>query len=203
MRWAAILAAILAIPTGNESENMAGRHVYNVDGWNDAQMIFTQSTLPGSGYPGLAAFPSGSGTKAYYFDKSSDECVEGSIQLSHYYEPGSNLSCHIHWSPINTDTTSVTWQLTYTIAGIGETFGASTTIYSTDAADGVAYKHQMADFADIECATCTISSMLIALVCRDADGTGGTDDYNNDAVGISFDCHEHQNSIGSSEELAK
>lgn len=171
--------------------------------YDDAQILLSAATVPAAGGPDLGAFPAGQATEVYLFDANSDECVDGSLQLSHKYREGTDLSCHIHWAPITTSTNSVVWQMDYTITNPNGTFGNPTQVFVQDAGDGTANKHQIVDFADIDCSACGISAILLAHVCRDANGTNGTDNMAGDVAGISLDCHYQVDGVGSSEEYAK
>jgi hypothetical protein len=209
VRYIAIILGLLAISANTRwvfGEGItAGGTVIGVVGWEDAQMVLTQSFNPGagSGGPGLAEFPAGSRAKAYLFDATSDECLYGSIQLSHSFSPGTSLFCHIHWAPITTDVTSVNWQIYYSLTPLLGTVGAATMLDISDAGDGTAHKFQTADFPEITCAACTISSIMLVELCRDANQTNGTDDMAGDVAAMSFDCHYKLNSIGSATAEAK
>jgi len=159
--------------------------------------------VPTVGRPGWDAFPAGSATRAFLFDATSDECGYASFQLPHAYKLGTAISAHVHWAPTNTDTGNVVWQIDYTVANIGGTFGASQQLYIQQAGSGVAYKQQKANFTSIACAACGISSVFIATLCRDADGTNATDDYNADAVLVGFDLHIQLDTLGSREQGTK
>lgn len=207
-RAALIASLCLGIPTGTGSESFAGRTMVNMAGWEDAQIILTQAFNPGagSGGPGLGEFPAGSTAQAYLFDDSTDECVYWSMQLPHSYDVTPSptaLKCHMHWSPITTSTNAVNWQIDYSVTGIDQVVGASAMLDISDAGDGVAYGHQVAEFADIACTNCTISSILLVRVCRDANGTNGTDSMAGDVAGLAFDCHIQIDSFGSATYSAK
>ena len=193
-----LAAALLAQPSV-----LTVGHKINVVHYNDALMSLSNAFVPPSGEPDWGAFPAGSGTNAFLFGDSADECLEGTLQFSHSVEEGSALDCHFHWSPITTATDNVVWQMTYTFAGIGQVFPASTLVFVQDAGDGVADAHQIASFADITCTNCTISTIVLVEICRDGNGTSATDDMAGDVAGHYLDCHEKQNTVGSLNETTK
>lgn len=139
--------------------------------------------------------------KAHLFDKASTETVTFDVQLPHSWVEGTEIRPHVHWCPVDTDTGSVLWRLEYTIASVNGTFGATTTIDVLDAADGTAYKHQVAAFPAITMTGHTVSCMLVCALSR--IGGDGTDTYDNDAAGLAIDFHIAKNSYGSSQEYTK
>ena len=203
-KFAIILCAVVLMAAAGD-HIVGGWQTYATPAYEDAQIILTQAFNPGagSGGPGFGAFPAGSTAYAYLFDATSDECMYGSFQLSHTYKEGTPLSCHIHWAPLTTDVTSVNWQIDYSLTPLGGTVGASAMLDISDAGDGTAHKHQTASFDPIACASCTISSLFLVRLCRDANGTNGTDDMGGDVAGLSFDCHYQTDSRGSRSESVK
>jgi len=165
--------------------------------WDDLRFPAV-SLRAGSATPSWSTFKDG--TNAWHFSKVSDNEVEFAVQLPHAWLEGSDIEPHVHWCPSDTDTGDVTWKLEYTWANIFDTFGATTTIAVTDAADGTAYKHQLADFAAISGTGKTMSSMLICRLFRDVSDA---DDYDNDAILLEIDFHIQIDSFGSKEEYVK
>jgi hypothetical protein len=183
--------------------------------WDDVLTPAAKLRQPTAGSPGWGAFPAGSLTNAYHFDATSDECLEGALQLPHSMKVGTNLHTHTHWSPTNTNTGTVSWQLDYTMQepglpnptnGAGGTFGAAATLYSVGCAGaGTAYGHQTCEWPEIVDATLDVSAVMVYRVCRDADATagGGTDAYDADAVLLGIDAHIENDTPGSWTEWSK
>lgn len=169
--------------------------------WEDLRVPLSATRNPSSA-PGYDAFKNG--TKAWAFDKASDEMLYFETQIPHNYKLGTTLRAHIHWTPIDTNTGGVVWCLEYTIIDMEGTFGASTTDCARDPGDGVAYKYQIINIEDVA-GTSTVSAVLVGRLFRDADSSEGkgTDDYDNDAVGLSFDIHYQIDSFGSRQETVK
>lgn len=169
--------------------------------WDDERVPVT-STRSAASAPGFAAFPSGENTFTHLFDKTSEEQLFFTLQIPHKWMTGTNLYPHVHWAPTDSDTGSVVWGLDYSWADINGTFGANTTITVTDAGDGTANKHQLAEFSEIDGSGISgVSSMLVGRLYRDA--TNGDDDYNADAALLEFDFHIKIDSRGSSQETIK
>ncbi|MFC1878993.1 hypothetical protein ACFLZW_03685 [Chloroflexota bacterium] len=71
----------------------------------------------------------------------------------------------------------------------------------TDAADGTAYKHQIASFAAISGTGKTLSSVLLCRIYRKAGD--GSDNYDADAALLEFDIHYEVDAFGSDSEFVK
>ncbi len=140
-------------------------------------------------------------TDTLQFKKDAENTAVFQVQFPHAWKQGSALRPHIHWAPMDTDTGSVIWYLEYTMANINGTFGETTTISVTDAADGTAYKHQLCEFSPIVMTGMTFSSMMICSLYR--DGGEGADDYDEWASLLEMDFHIEFNSMGSEQEYYK
>lgn len=77
----------------------------------------------------------------------------------------------------------------------------SDVIYTTDAADGVAWKHQVTSFSPIDGAEFGISSMLVCRIFRAANSPHDT--YDADAALLEFDIHIVKDAAGSLNEFTK
>jgi hypothetical protein len=147
----------------------------------------------GSNLPTLNTFRSG--VRAYSFDQTTMNELFFDLQLPHGWTPGTQLDPHIHWSPGNsTNTGSVRWGLEYSWASVGEPFPASTTLYATQAAAGVAYQHQLVSFGMLASDGKAVSSVLACRLFRDATNAGDT--FTAGAFGISLDFHYQVRSFG-------
>ena len=146
------------------------------------------------------------GLQANAFDTTTLEQVYFELQLPHGWLAGSSVSPHIHWGhniAVPEDNKGVVWGLEYSWGEIGETFGASNTIYSTDdwVTAPVQYQHNLSEFADISGAGKTLSSMLMCRLFRNV--ASGDDDFAHDAFLFEFDLHVQMNSLGSRQEYVK
>lgn len=155
-------------------------------GWEDLRVPAT-SAVVGAAPPDLGAFGPSGGLKTYLFDKATDQEVHLAVQLPHTWEEASNITPHVHWSPVDTNTGTVRWGLEYSWANMDGTFGAPSTIYAEDAGDGTAWKHQVKDFSALDATGKTISSMIVCRLFRDADHANDT--YDNDAALLECDFH--------------
>ena len=136
----------------------------------------------------------------WLFDNNSTEILMGIAQMAHNWREGSAIYPHIHWSPTNTDTGDVRWQLDYQIASFGGTFpGSWTTLNIDDPGDGTDDKYQVATFSAISMTGHTLSCMIKWKVSR----IGGSDTYNADAKFLEFDIHYEIDSFGSNEQYIK
>jgi len=169
-------------------------------GWDDLK--FPASNLrPGNTPPDSEVFTGG--IRMLAFDAAQAEEVYGVAQFPHGWEVDSMIVPHVHWCPSDAGAGSVNWGFEYTWADQEGTFGASTTLYISDAADGVAKKHQYASFGEIISPVTGLSSCMAFRIFRDATGAGGTDDYGSDAFLLEFDIHIVTDTSGSSQELVK
>ncbi len=171
--------------------------------WDDLRVPLSSARNPSSA-PGYDAFKNG--TKAWAFDKTSDEMLYFETQLPHTYKFGTKLHAHIHWAPIDTGTNGVVWCLEYTIQYInGGAYPASSTECVRQVGAGVAYGHQIAEIVEIPGITGSVSAVLVGRLFRDANSSEakGTDDYDADAFGLSFDIHYEIDSFGSRQETVK
>lgn len=155
-------------------------------GWDDLRVPAT-SVVVGAAPPDLGAFGPSGGLKVYLFDKATDQEVHLAVQLPHAWEEASNITPHVHWAPVDTNTGTVRWGLEYAWANIDGTFGAPAIIYAEDAGDGTAWKHQVKDFAALDATGKTISSMIVCRLFRDSGHANDT--YDNDAALLECDFH--------------
>ncbi|NIQ10462.1 MAG: hypothetical protein GWO10_16320 [candidate division Zixibacteria bacterium] len=166
--------------------------------WDDLRVPVYQTKLGGTKDPDFVkVLDDGAGSQgvfAYLFDKTTEEELYFAVQLPHAWKAGSSITPHVHWMPTDTDTGSVVWGIEYSWASINGTFGNTTLVTKTDAADGTADKHQMAVFSAISGTGHTASSMIICRVYRKA--ADAADTYNADAALIEVDFHYEVDKIG-------
>lgn len=176
-------------------------------GWEDIR-IAGANTRVGVTAPAVAAFgPSGS-LRALHFEQSHHDEIYFEIQMPHAWKEGSNIYPHVHWAPVSATAGNVVWQLDYSWANNGETFGAPATMTSdATAAGGTAWVHKGNPLRDgsgnafISGAGKKISSMLVCRIHRDAGA--GADTLAADAAFLEFDIHYEVDSFGSRQEYIK
>lgn len=177
-------------------------------GWDDVRVPLSSIKRLGFSDPDWVQFRAdgvgSTGVYALAFDKNTDEEVFFSVQIPHDWEFGTDLHPHIHWSPSDTDTGSVTWKLEYTIAAINDTFDVTSLLDVTDAGDGVSRKHQYADLGNIDMSAYTAATdVSIMLMCRLYRDVSDGDDYDADAFLLEVDFHYQIDSVGSRLETSK
>ena len=198
------LVLLLFVPQFSSASIIRSRITDEVR-WEDLRFPFTGARPGTASPPGFAQFKdddSGStGVYTFRFDKNSEEQMFFEAQMPHKWKEESLVYPHIHWSPIDAGGGSVVWGLECTTSTIGGTFGVTTIITVTDAADGTAFKHQVAVFTPIDMTGITISGILVCRGFRKAADVA--DDYDNDAVGLELDFHFQVDDRGSHDEWVK
>lgn len=123
-------------------------------------------------------------------------------QMPHAWKEGSAIEAHIHWMPSTTNGGNVVWQLDYKVIGINETLpGSYTTLNVTDAADGVANKHQLTELGEIALTGKTVSCMIVCILSR--LGGDAADTFTGVAQLLEVDFHYQIDGFGSAEEYIK
>jgi len=156
--------------------------------WDDLRVPLTSTRVnPVNTEPDFE--DSGDGLFAWGFDSDSDSSyvLNFIAQLPHAYEQGTDLFPHIHWHPDGTNTGVVVWKIVYSIANIDGTFSTPDTLRVTDAGDGVALKHQLADFGHMDGTGITISAVIRGNIARMGDAADDT--YTGTAYGLEIDFH--------------
>ena len=155
--------------------------------------------------------PSGSGTtfKVLKFDKNDE--IFFSCQLPHTYKEGTNLRCHVHWTPCDRGNEEsgayVGWKLDYSWASLNNgAFPASATISMSDTCTGTDDYHEVsAGLTELDGTNQTISSMLICRLYR--TDTGADDTWTGTTTEapalLQFDFHHEIDSPGSEIEWVK
>jgi hypothetical protein len=127
-------------------------------------------------------------TMGFRFIQDATNSVMFDAQIPHTWDEGTEIRPHLHWSPGNsTNTGVVRWGLEYTWANATEAFPASTTLYVNAAAAGVAYSHQIAQFAPLDGTGKRVSSVFSCRLFR--EGANAADTFTVGAFGLSFDFH--------------
>ena len=150
--------------------------------------------------PGQVADPDFDTTNVgWLFDAGGTEILYIVAQLPHSYKEGTNLRCHVHWNPTNTNGGNVLWRISYRWRNNEDAAVGFTDVDVTAVANGTAGKLQFNLFADLVKADAEISSILDIKFQR----IGGSDTYNADALFKEFDIHFEKNTVGSREPWIK
>lgn len=170
--------------------------------WDDLRVAITSGTTGNLSPPDLKTFRNGLLAKA--FAANGVEQVYFDVQLPHGWVEGSGIRPHIHWSPGNsTNKGVVRWALEYSwanaVAPPGNTFPASTTLITNQAATGTPYSHQIAQWSEIDGTDKRLSSVLMCRLARFGAQAGDT--FTGDAFALSVDFHILTDSRGSTEEF--
>ena len=150
-----------------------------------------------------------SGLYLYDFDNAaagSEKEIWFNIQMPHGWKEGTSVYPHVHWVNDTAGTAGqvVRWGLEYTVAKIGATFPAVTTVYATTIVGGgditVADEHLITSFDPITMTGNTISTILVCRLFRNSSNAADT--YSGTAGLLSIDWHFEIDKIGSSTEFA-
>ena len=180
--------------------------------WDDLRILPSTFDFAGGSDPAIVDYqPGGSGTTFKVWDFQLDDQAYFTCQMPHSYKQGSDIYCHVHWTPgtrgNEEGTNAVAWKLDYSWANIDANFGASATIDMTDACQSTDHQHLMTPQATIDGHTVSknISSMLICRIYRH-DVAGDT--WAGTASGqlpilLEVDFHYEMDTIGSKTDSAK
>lgn len=105
-------------------------------------------------------------TYTYNFADAVSNEVFFSVQLPHAWSGESPIYPHVRWSPSDTNTGTVRWELEYTIAKEGTAFPASTTITGETAGTGTADDHIKTNLNGTTGIDMTGDDISTVLVCR-------------------------------------
>lgn len=154
------------------------------------------------GGPNDATFAEMSGGwNLYAWRFATGKYIHFTLQLNHDYKPGTNITPHVHWCPVDGNGGNVAWTLDYSLArGNTDAWASPTPISATPAAAGsTAFKHLITSFGEISLATNTTPSTI--LVCR-LGRTATADTYGSNVFAVSFDFHYQIDRPGSGSVLA-
>lgn len=136
------------------------------------------------------------------FSATASNIIAIQAQMPHSWKEGSAIRPHVHWSPTNTNTGHVKWQMQYKIANVDEAFpGSWTTVTALDAGSGTSDMHQIAGLGEIDMTGKTLSCMILLLITR--LGADVQDTYNADCKLNEVDIHYEMDTLGSDQEYTK
>jgi hypothetical protein len=146
--------------------------------WDDMRVVPGSFDRPGVSDPDIFTYDvNGGGTNTYLYEFDNNDVVSFTIQLPHTYKTGTDIYCHVHWTPGAIGTAQsgnfAYWKLDYSWANINGNFGTMGTLDLKDACDGTNHKHQMSPDVVIDGHTSAkgISSMLICNLRRTDEAT--------------------------------
>jgi hypothetical protein len=129
---------------------------------------------------------------------SSVEVIGGVAQMPHEWLQGSQIHPHIHWAKSTSAAGGVVWQLRYSIADPGGTFGTySEWVSCTNPVpdSDTIHKQAIAAFPYIDMTAFGLSAVILWEVRRDP--TDVADTYDADARFCEFDIHYQKSGLGS------
>lgn len=179
--------------------------------WDDIRINPGSFDRPGDSDPAIVAYaPNGGGISTYVYEFALNNIAAFTVQLPHSYKTGSDIYCHLHWTPgargNEENGNTVGWKVDYSWASIGGNFGDMATLDLSDACDGTDHKHQMTTDAVISGTGQGISSMLLCNVKRTdtgTDDTWATNTAGNMPKLLEIDFHFEVNTLGSRQRTSK
>lgn len=189
----------------NGIKYIVGWFLYSPPYWDDLRIPATATTVGAANPPTLKKFrdngAASRGVYAWHFAPTIMEDLMFAAQVPHKQKQETDLYPHFHWSPTTANAGNVIWGIEYTISTINGSFPLTQLDSVTDAADGLAYKHQLAGLSTISMAGNGLSTMILGRLYRDGGNTSDT--YPDDAVLHEFDFHIQIDSPGSRWEFVK
>jgi hypothetical protein len=142
-------------------------------GWEDLR--FPANALRTQGAANVPTFDSFvGGLYLFSFSGTTLQQIYGVAQFPHTWRTNSAVKAHVHTTNGSTVTTNASvWKLEYTWVSVHGTNPTTTiTVATTNAWTGTAYTHNMWEFADIDGAGQTESSILTFRLYRDPTDAG-------------------------------
>ena len=182
-----------------KTDKTKGIRLVGIDNWDDIRVpVSAVRQNPATTKPDLINFVGG--TQILGFDNAASEAVTFVAQIPHSYKEGTDIECHVHWSPTSDAAGGVRWILEYSWANKDSTFPSTATMGATGNTASQ-NKHIYTDIGEISGTGKTISSMLVGKLIRNVSHTD--DDYGADAGLLEIDFHYRKDSFGSDQEGSK
>ena len=131
------------------------------------------------------------------FSTSAVNLIAGVAQMPHAWERETALYPHIHWAKTTSAAGGVVWEMCYTIADVGGTFGAySAWVAGTDSVshNNTANKHALTSFPAINMTGMKESTMIMWQIRRNVDDAA--DNYAANARLLEMDFHYQVGKFG-------
>lgn len=173
------LADVDALININDRSDHGNSGILDEPAWDDLRINPGSFDRPVSSDPTTVLYyPNGGGLGMLAYEFEKNDYASFTIQLPHAYKQGSDIYCHIHWTPgprgNEENGATVGWKIDYSWANINDAFGDMQTLDLSDACDGTDHKHQMTPDVVISGTDKGISSMLLCNVRRSDTGTDDT-----------------------------
>lgn len=182
---------------------------FNQTTWDDIRIIPGAFDYAGVADPTLVNYqPGGTGRSYKLYEFANSDIAYATVQIPHSYKEGTDLDCHIHWTPGSNGTTesgnTVAWKVDVSWVNVDGTFPATTTLDCTDTCDGTNDKSQRAVASALLSGTGKkISSQLLIAIYRDTGDTWTGNTTGNLPLLIELDFHFQISTIGSRQETIK
>ena len=164
------------------------------DLWDD-NLTSLYTARPGATSPTLRSFGP-TGTNQQWDFAVNDFVYTAGFHIKHDIKINSKMYPHVHWTTNGTDTNTVKWELSYTVAKghNQEAFPADVVINLEQAGSGTAWQHMIVEATDDQAFDAPeVDSLIIMRVRRVTNG--GTD--NADQVfGMFVDMHYQKDRFG-------
>ena len=163
--------------------------------WDDMLTAISSGKIGAANAPNWTAFGP-TGTNFQWVFSLNDYIQLSGFHITHDVKPGSKIYPHIHWTTDGTDTNTVKWRLSYTLAKghDQEAFPVDATRDLEQAGSGIAWQHMIVEVSDTAAIEVPeIDTIIILRLERVTnDGTDNTDDV----FGIYVDLHYQKDRFG-------
>ncbi len=182
--------------TSNYSEFEAdGTLEFNGDAvvWDDQQVNLSMAKFWGTNVPTWVTYR---GSQVLAFSKNGTDKASFIIQFSHRLKTGSDIEFHVHTVAPDNNSGDVRWDITVSMADIGDDFPAETTYSLTQSiAANSQNEHLYTTITTDMGSSDGVSAIALMSITR--NGGHADDDYNNDIYLIALDAHIQIDTVGS------
>jgi hypothetical protein len=141
--------------------------------WTSLQVLPQDFILRGTSDPTFSAFLGN--TFAYTFADAASNEVYFTLQLPESWSGEENITPYVRWSPTDTGSGNVRWELEYTKAKPGTVFPATTTITAEGSTNSTDDEHLKTEFAVIDADGDDVNTLFSFRLIR--NGGHGNDTY--------------------------
>ena len=155
------------------------------------------SFAPGASAPDLIQWNSTKIRVRAFDGANTQEELSKVIEANHNWAEGTVLKTHVHWGPTTAAAGNVQWFLDW-FAIEGSDYTGIATVNVIQAAGGVAWNEQFAEFPDITLPSNYLLGTQIGFALYRVPGVGNPNDtYGADAAILTVGVHARLNSLGS------
>jgi hypothetical protein len=157
-------------------------------GWKDLVMPLSLAGVATSNQPSLVAFGPSGLREEMQFDLN-DYVFVGPMHVNHDAKVGGKAYVHVHWSTNGTNVQPVKWefQISRALGHNQANFPAPTSVFVTQAAQGTAWRHMVAECDIADALTLAEPDELILVTLRRV--TNGATDNTDGVFGLCVDFH--------------